>query len=85
MSHLIDPGRVETSTSLYDIICWVRDQGEIQAESRLRIRTLPLTVREGIAFAQIGPSTQGSPQLLNAMVREATQVIGKAYPGSAVR
>ena len=71
-------------TSLYKIVCWVRDHGEIEAESRLRIRTLPLTVREGIAFAQIGPSTQCSPQLMNAMLKEAAQVIGKSYPSSDV-
>ena len=66
--------------SLYEIICWVRKHGEIQAESRLRIRTLPLTVREGISFDQIGPSTKGSPQLIDAMLREASLIVGESCP-----
>lgn len=65
--------------SIYDIVRWVRDHGEVQAESRLRIRTLPFTVREGIAFAQIGPKTQASRNLVSAMLREAAAIIGRPY------
>ena len=66
--------------TLYEIIRWVRQEGEIQAESRLRMRTLPFTAREGLAFSSIGPSTEASRELLVAMRREASAIVGKPCP-----
>ncbi|SES28323.1 hypothetical protein [Rhizobium sp. NFR03] len=67
-------------TALYDIITWTRENGEVMAESRLRMRTLPFTAREGLAFASIGPSTHASEELVVVMRKEASAVVGMPCP-----
>ena len=67
-------------TKLYDIIKWVRQEGEVQAENRLRMRTLPFTTREGLAFSSINASTNASEELVVAMRKEASAVVGRPCP-----
>ena len=73
----------QAATTLFAIVTWVRENGEVHSESRLRIRTLPLTMREGIPFTNIGPATNASPALIKAMLKEAALVVGKPFPACA--
>lgn len=66
--------------SLHDIVAWVRSNGAPGAVDRLRLRILPLTMRERLWWDDITPETVCSAQTLLEVKREASAIVGKPCP-----
>ena len=66
--------------TLFEILQWARENGDITAVDRIRIYVLPQIVTEGFVFSEVGPSTTCSPVLLDAVRSAASEVVGKPCP-----
>lgn len=69
-----------TESSLYQILQWVKRNGDADTLARLRLKLLPETVREGIIFDRVTPDTDCSEQYLASMRRNIREMLGKDAP-----
>lgn len=65
---------------LYSVIEWARKHGDVSTVSRLRMRVLPLTIKEHIIFDKVDANTSCSSQYLDAVRQAASELVGKEYP-----
>lgn len=65
---------------LHQIVEWVKKEGEAHALSRVRLKVLGVTLKEGIALAQVQPSTSCSEECLKAIRAAASDVVGAPCP-----
>lgn len=66
--------------SLYDIIEWAKQNGEVKVVDRIRVKVLPVTMQEKIVIAEVTPSTACSPACLDAVRQAAINIVGKPCP-----
>jgi hypothetical protein len=65
---------------LYQILEWSKEHGEVKSVDRIRVKVLTLTIKEKLYLGQVGPDTECSPELLAAIRRVASEVVGKRCP-----
>lgn len=65
---------------LFDVLSWVRQQGDPSAYIRLRLKLLPLSVREGLVLDEVQPMTSCSPDYLETARRMASEIVGRPFP-----
>ncbi len=65
---------------LFDVLEWVRASGGADALLRLRLKVLPLSVREGIILDRVDATTKCSDAYLAAARKAASEVVGKVCP-----
>ncbi len=66
--------------NLFEILEWVRANGDPTALLRIRIKLLPLSVKEGIIFDKVEPTTRCSDLYMKATRSAATEVVGRECP-----
>jgi hypothetical protein len=66
--------------SLYEILQWAAANGEVNVVARIRLKILPLTVKEGIVLDRVKPETTVSPEYLQAVRDVVSQVVGRPCP-----
>jgi hypothetical protein len=66
--------------SIYDVVQWVRTNGDIHAINRLRLRTLATTIKEGISISQLSPQTSCSEACLETVRQAASEIVGQECP-----
>ena len=66
--------------NLYEVLQWVKSNGEPMALVRMRLKLLPLTVREGIVLEEVSASTPCSAAYLSATRAIASEVVGSPCP-----
>lgn len=64
----------------YDIIQWLRSEGEVLALARLDVRMMEATSKEKLSVRAIGRDTVCSDQFIAALRVEASVVVGKPCP-----
>lgn len=64
------------SGELHKILQWVEANGEVRALSRLRIKLMPLTMKEKICLDDVGPTTEVSSAYLDAARAAAEEIVG---------
>ncbi len=70
-------------SKLYQVLQWVKQEGEAKAIDRIRAKVLPVTIKESIYLNQVTPETECSPACLQAIIQAANQVVGKPCPITA--
>lgn len=65
---------------LYRILQWTREQGEVRAFERLRLRLLKHTVREALRLDRVTAETQCSEAYLSEARAAATEIVGTDCP-----
>jgi hypothetical protein len=65
---------------LYDILQWATANGEVNVVARIRLKILPLTVKEGIVLDRVKPETVVSESYLKAVREVVSEVVGKPCP-----
>lgn len=65
---------------LMRVLQWTRDNGEVRAFERLRLKMLRLTVREGIRLDRVTLDTKCSPDYLREVRTVATEIVGMPCP-----
>jgi hypothetical protein len=65
---------------LYEILQWAAANGEANVVARIRLKVLPLTVKEGILLDKVKPETEVSEPYLRAVRDAVSQVVGKPCP-----
>ncbi len=66
--------------SIYELILWVRTEGDVKAFDRLRLRTLGDALEEGLYWSKIGPETTCSDAFFAKVRDVATELVGKPCP-----
>lgn len=64
----------------YDIIQWLKYEGEVLALARLDVRMMEATSKEKLSVRAIGRDTACSDQFIAALRAEAGFVVGKRCP-----
>ena len=67
-------------SSIYQVVDWVRTNGDIHAISRLRLKVLATTLKEGVALGDVTPETKCSRECLDRVRQAASEVVGKPCP-----
>jgi hypothetical protein len=70
---------------LFEVLRWVRQQGDPSAYIRLRLKLLPLSVREGLVLDEVEPLTACSPDYLDTARKVAGEIVGRPYPQGSSR
>lgn len=68
------------ATALYDVVRWVKDNGEVKAIDRLRVVALPALLEEGLILGAIVPETPYSAELLKKLKDHAATIVGQPCP-----
>ncbi len=68
------------NSKLYDILEWVKSNGEVKAMDRLRVKVLPVTMKEGLVLTDVTYDTTCSPETLRVIRDAATEIVGKECP-----
>ena len=64
----------------FDIVQWLRSNGEVLALGRLDVRMMEASSKEKLSVRAIDRTTLCSPEFLDALRREASIVVGKPCP-----
>ncbi len=67
-------------SDLYRIMQWATSNGEVKAVSRIRMKMLPISVKEHVNLGAVDASTQCSPEFLAAFRKTASDIVGKNCP-----
>lgn len=67
-------------SKLYQILEWAKENGEVKIVDRIRIKVLPITIRENIYLNAIQPDTECSEECIEAVRDAVVAVIGKSCP-----
>ncbi|HHO54180.1 MAG TPA: hypothetical protein ENK18_25745 [Deltaproteobacteria bacterium] len=70
----------ERATALYQILAWAHREGNVKAVARIRLRTLPYAVVEGLNVKNLQPTMKCSPALLQRIRTAASTVVGRTCP-----
>lgn len=65
---------------LYRIMEWARVNGDVSTLGRLRMKLLPLTVKERIVLDRVTATTPCSTEYLRAVRSAVTEIVGKECP-----
>ena len=66
--------------AIFEIVEWVRRQGDIHSLGRLRLRVLSATIKEGLSLSEVTPQTECSSECLNLVRDAASKIVGKPCP-----
>lgn len=64
---------------LHRILQWTAAHGEVQALSRLRIKLMPLSIKERIVMDDVDPQTVVSAEYLAAARKAAEEIVGAPF------
>jgi hypothetical protein len=64
----------------YEIVRWLKSNGEVLALARLDVRMMEATSKEKLSVREIGPTTICSPDFIAALREEASIVVGRRCP-----
>ncbi|TPV95975.1 MAG: hypothetical protein B7733_07205 [Myxococcales bacterium FL481] len=64
----------------HQIISWVRDEGNVEAVNRLRLRVIKSLVRHKTTLEQLTPRTHADPELVAELRQAASEVVNKPCP-----
>ncbi|MBI2569986.1 MAG: hypothetical protein HYV63_23520 [Candidatus Schekmanbacteria bacterium] len=66
--------------TLYEVLQWAKENGEVKAVDRIRVFVLPNALREGVILAAVNPKTACSREFLAEVRKAAEAVVGKPCP-----
>ncbi|MBI4396341.1 MAG: hypothetical protein HY548_04540 [Elusimicrobia bacterium] len=66
--------------SLYQILNWAKENGEVECLSRIRLKLLIHSVKEKIFIDDVGPNTNCSDEYLQEVRKAVGEVVGKNCP-----
>ncbi|MCP5109581.1 MAG: hypothetical protein GY953_01970 [bacterium] len=64
----------------YQILEWAEGKGEVKAVDRIRLMTMADAIREGVNLAKATPETEASDNLISAIRKAASEVVGESCP-----
>ncbi len=67
-------------TKLFDVFQWLEGHGEVRALTRLRIKTMPHAIAEGVCFDDVTAETVVSDEFLEVIIKIATEIVGEPCP-----
>ena len=68
------------ATPLYDVVEWVKTNGEVKAIDRLKVAILPDLLAENLLLSNVGPDQTCSGPLLQKIKDQASTIVGKPCP-----
>ena len=66
--------------SIYAVLEWAKQEGDVKAIDRIRVRVLPHAMKEGLVLCEVQATTTCSPELLTRFREVASKVVGKECP-----
>ncbi len=65
---------------LYKVLNWMQANGDVGDVDRLRVKVLPLTLKEKIFLAKVTQQTECSSDLLGTIRDAASELVGQPCP-----
>jgi len=67
-------------STLFDVLEWAKQNGEVKIIDRIRVQVLPVTMKEGIALNDVTKDTACSAECLDAVRKAASEIVGQPCP-----
>jgi hypothetical protein len=69
-----------TTATAYEIIQWAKDQGEVKATDRIRVKVLLVGLENSVFWDDITQDTDVPAPYLNALLEAVEDVVGRPFP-----